>query len=102
LLAAASTQADKTKAKNLRRGVARIEDSSLGFVTDHFDVVSVRTNDESCIVVRMVVRAKTRRTIVFATRLQSGAIERFDLPPIIGDERQVKMRWPLVGLVQAQ
>jgi hypothetical protein len=102
LLAAASTQADKTKAKNLRRGVARIEDSSLGFVTDHFDVVSVRTNDESCIVVRVVVRVQTRRTIVFATRLQSRAIESFDLLAILGRERQVKMRRLLLGLVQAQ
>jgi hypothetical protein len=27
----------------------------LGFVANHFDVVPVRTNDESCIVVRVVV-----------------------------------------------
>ena len=41
----------------------------LGFVANHFDVVPVRTDDESCIVVRVVFRAQTRRTIVFATRL---------------------------------
>src|SRR2546423_9225607 len=29
----------------------------LGFVANHFDVVPVRTNDESCIVSRVVVRA---------------------------------------------
>ncbi len=44
----------------------------LGFVANHFDVVPVRTNDESCIVVRVVFRAQTRRTIVFATRLQTA------------------------------
>ena len=39
----------------------------LGFVANHFDVVPVRANDESCIVVRVVLRAQTRRAIVFAT-----------------------------------
>ena len=64
----------------------------LGFVANHFDVVPVRTNDESCVVVRVVVRAQTRRTIVFATRLQSRAIESFDLLAILGRERQVRWR----------
>ena len=79
-----------------------MEGLGLGFVANHFDVVPVRTNDESCIVVRVVVRAQTRRTIVFATRLQSRAIESFDLLAILGRERQVKMRRLLLGLVQAQ
>ena len=74
----------------------------LGLVANHFDVVPVRTNDESCVVVRVVVRAQTRRTIVFATRLHSRAIESFDLLAILGPERQVKMRRLLLGLVQAQ
>ena len=64
----------------------------LGFVANHFDLVPVRTNDESCIVVRVAVWAQTGRTIVFATRLQSRAIEGFDLLAILGRERQVKMR----------
>ena len=79
-----------------------MEGLGLGFVANHFDVVPVRTNDESCIVVRVVVRAQTRRTIVFATRLHSRAIESFDLLAILGRERQVKMRRLLLGLVQAQ
>ena len=74
----------------------------LGFVANHFDVVPGRPNDESCVVVRAVLRAQTRRTIVFATRLQSRAIESFDLLAILGRERQVKMRRLLLGLVQAQ
>src|SRR5215831_3977081 len=74
----------------------------FGFVADHFDVVPVRTNDESCVVVRVVVRAQTRRTVVFATRLQRRAIESFDLLAILGRERQVKMRRLLLGFVQAQ
>src|SRR4029078_8874132 len=74
----------------------------LGFVANHFDVVLVRTDDESCIVVRVVLRAQTRRTIVFTARLESRAIESFDLLAILGRERQVKMRRLLLGLVQAQ
>ena len=78
-----------------------MEGLGLGFVANHFDVVSVRTNHESCIVVR-VVAAQTRRTILFATRLQTRAIESFDLPAILGRERQMKMRRLLLVLVQAQ
>jgi hypothetical protein len=71
-------------------------------VANHFDVVPIRANDESCKVVRVVVRAETRRAIVFATRPQSCAMEGFDLLAIFGLERQVKMRRLLPGLVQAQ
>ena len=53
---------------------SRIEGLGLGFVADHFDVVPIRTNDESRIIVGVVARAQTRRTIVFATRFQSRAI----------------------------
>src|SRR5438094_8315636 len=79
-----------------------MEGLGLGFVANNFDVVPVRTNDESCIVVRVVVRAQTRRAIVFATRLHCRAIESFDLLAILGRERQVKTRRLLLGLVQAQ
>src|SRR6266568_3769647 len=82
--------------------VPSMEGLGLVFVAHHFDVVPVRTNDECCVVVRVVFRAQTRRTIVFATRLQSGAIESVDLLAILGRERQVKMRRLLLGLVQAQ
>ena len=77
-------------------------ESGLGCVANHFDVVPVRTYDKSCIVVCVVVRAQTRRTIVFATRFQSRAIESFDLLAIPGRERQVKMRRLLLGLELAQ
>src|SRR5204863_7542466 len=74
----------------------------LVFEANLFNVVHYRNNDECCVVVRVVFRAQTRRTIVFATRLQSGAIESVDLLAILGRERQVKMRRLLLGLVQAQ
>jgi hypothetical protein len=72
------------------------ERSALVRVADRFDVVPVRTNDECRVVVRVVVRAQTRRTIVLATRLQSRAMEGFDLLATLGLERQVKMRRPLL------
>src|SRR5215470_13383147 len=81
---------------------SRFEVSGLGLVANHFDVVSIRTNDESCIVVGVVVRAEPGRTVVSATRFQSCAIESFDLQAILGHERQVKMRRLLIALVQAQ
>src|SRR5262252_8372211 len=82
--------------------VPSMEGLGLGFVANHFDVVPVRTNDVSCVIVRVVVRAQTRRTIVFATRLDGRAIESFDLLAILRRKGQVKMRWLLLGLVQAQ
>ena len=78
-----------------------MEGLGLGLVADHFDVVPVRTNDKSRIVVRVVVRARTRRTVVFATRFQSRAIESFDLQAILGRERQVKTRRLLLGLAMS-
>ena len=79
-----------------------IRESRLGFVANRLDVVAVRTDDEGCVVVRVVVRAHTGRTIVFATRLQRGAVESVDLLASRGNEREVKMRRLLIGLVQAQ
>ena len=75
---------------------------SLGLVANRFDVVPVRTDHKSCIVVRVIARPQTGRTIVFATCLQSRMIERVDLLAILGDERQVKMCRLIFGLVQAQ
>jgi hypothetical protein len=58
--------------------VRPIEYLGFGLVANRFDVVPVRTNHKRRIVVRVVARAQTRRTIVFAARLQSPAIESFD------------------------
>jgi len=58
------------------------EGLGLGFVADGFNVVPVWANDESCIVVCVVVRAQTRRTIVFGSCRQCCTIERLDLPAI--------------------
>jgi hypothetical protein len=89
-------QAAQRCGAGLRKGLG------LVFVANDFDVVSIRTSDESCIIVRVVVRAQTRSTIVFATCLQSRPIESFDLLAIFRRERQVKMRRLLLGLIQAQ
>jgi hypothetical protein len=77
-------------------------DSGLGFVTNRFDIVPVRTNDESGIVVRVVARAEPWRTVVFGTRLKRRAIESVDLPAIPGRECHVKMRRLLLGLEKAK
>src|SRR5262245_58205006 len=97
-LGAAQRTGAQLRAARAPRGYSGRRPTLLGFVANHFDVVPVRTNDESCIVVRVVVRAETRRTIVFATRLQGRAIESFDLLAILGRERQVKTRRLLLGL----
>src|SRR5688500_3781403 len=76
--------------------------SLLGFVANHFDVVAVRTDDESRVVIRVVARAQSRRTVVLAARFHSAAIESLDLLAILGHERQVKVRRLLFGLEQAQ
>src|SRR5579862_6083194 len=64
----------------------------LGFVANHFDVVPVRTNDKSRIVVLVVVGPQTGRPIVLTPSLQRRAVESFDLMAILGGEGQVKMR----------
>jgi len=43
-------------------------------VEDRFDVVSVRVNDERCVVPGVGVRAKARRAVV-AAGFNSGAVE---------------------------
>src|SRR5689334_22197038 len=65
--------------------------SRPGLVADHFDVVPVRIDDESCVVVRVVFRAQARRTVVPGARLQSCAIEGIDLLASLGHERDMKM-----------
>ena len=79
-----------------------MKESGLGLVAHYFDVVAVRPDDESCIVVRVVLRAETRCTIVFATSLQGCAMESFDLLAIFGSERQVEMCRLLLGWADAQ
>ena len=42
---------------------------------DRLDVVSVRVNDERCVIPGVVMRAKTRRAVVAAAGFDSGAME---------------------------
>ncbi len=78
------------------------EGLGLGFMANHFDVVPVRTNDERRIIVRVVLGTETRRTIVFATRLERGSMELFHLAAVLGGERQVEMRCLLLDSTEAQ
>jgi hypothetical protein len=47
-------------------------------VEDSFDVVSVRVNDECCVIPGVVMRAKARRAVVAAAGFDSGAVEPVD------------------------
>src|SRR5690348_5138683 len=71
-------------------------------MANHFDVVSVRANDECCIVFPAVVRTQTGRAIVLGARLQRRAMESLHLLAILGHERQVEMRRLLLGWEEAQ
>ena len=92
----------KRRALELAMRVGMASGLRRRFVADHFDVVPVRTYDESRIVVRVVLRAQTRRTFVFPARLESGAIESFDLAAVLGLEGQVKMCRLLLRLEETQ
>jgi hypothetical protein len=46
-----------------------------GPVEDRFDVVPVRVNDERCVIPGVVMRANTRRAVVAAASVDSGAVE---------------------------
>lgn len=56
---------------------------SPGSVAYRFNVVPIRTNDKNCVVVCVVVRSQTRRTIVLSTRPQSWMIENFSFLAIL-------------------
>ena len=71
-------------------------------MANRFDVVSVWTDDERCVVVSAVLRTQTRRAIVIAASLQSRTIEGLDLLATLGCECQMKMRRGLGGLIQAK
>jgi len=47
----------------------------LRFVADGFDVVTVRADDEGCIVGFAVLRANPRGSIVLSACLKSGAMK---------------------------
>ena len=74
----------------------------LGRVANRFNIVPVRTDDESCVIIGMVARAQAGRAIVFATGLQGCAVEGVDLLTIFGGEGQMKMGRRLLGLIDAQ
>lgn len=83
-------------------GCVQVEASSHAFVANHFDVVTVRTDDESRVVARVVVRAQTGCTIVLAACRECRTMEILDLLPILGREREVKRRRPVIALVEAK
>ena len=45
------------------------------FVTNDFDVVAVRIEDEGAVVVRMIVRPQTRRAVIFSSGSEGGLMK---------------------------
>ena len=78
------------------------EGLGLGCMTNRFDVVPVRTNDEGCIVARMVVRTKTGRTVVLAAGLQGCVIKGPYLLSSVSNECDMKRCGLISGLEQTQ
>jgi hypothetical protein len=59
-------------------------------MTDSFNIVTVRPNDEGRIVIGVIVRPNPRRTVVFASSSQSLTIELIYLTSIVCREGDVK------------
>ena len=59
-------------------------------VANDFDVVAVRIDHEGRVVVGVVLRAQPRLAVVPAARGQRGPVERIDLRPARGLERDVE------------
>ena len=58
-------------------------------VTHRLDVVSVRIEHERAVVVRVVVRPRTRRTVVLAAGRHRGLVERVDRRAVLRGDRDV-------------
>jgi len=71
------------------RGGAR-RGSGLWPVAHGFDIVTIRTNDKGAVVVRVVLRPQTRRTVVAAARGNGVSIEVVDLTPGLCGKREVQ------------
>lgn len=66
--------------------------SGLGLVTDGLDVVTIRADDEGCVVVCVVLRAQPRWPVVLAPRGKRRAVEGLDLLPSPSSEGQMQVR----------
>src|SRR5690606_34883110 len=76
--------------------------SGLRAVAHRLDVVAVRADDEGGVVVRMIVRAQSRRAVVLAAGSDRGAVERVDLRVVPGGEGKVQRAGGRRGPVQPQ
>ena len=85
----------------MRPFVSPPEGSGFGVVANRLNVVPVRTNDESCIVGRVVLQTQARRTIVLTACRQSRAMESLNLLLILGPECQMKIGRLFLNLKQA-
>ncbi len=59
-------------------------------MTDGFDVVPVRIQNERAVIVRMVERPRARGAVVFRARGNSGGVKRVDRRAVFGIERDMR------------
>src|SRR5687767_4016517 len=71
------------------RVVAMRRSSGLGRVAHGLDVVPVGTDDESAVVVGVVVFAQSRRAVVLAARSQRCIVEPAYLLTVLGRKREM-------------
>ena len=67
--------------------------AELSRVANGFDIVTVRIKYECCIVVRMVMRAKTRRSVFSSVGRYTGSEESIDISPRSCIESEVGARF---------
>lgn len=65
--------------------------SLFGRMTDDFDVVSVGIEHERTVVVLVIVRSRTRRSVVFSTGRERRFVELVHLSTVVGAERDVNL-----------
>ena len=74
----------------------------LAFMAHRLKIVPIRTDDECCVVIGVIVGTDARCAIIFAPCLQRSAIEIINLPACLSDERNVKWHRRPRSLAQTQ
>ena len=75
--------------------------SSFDLMTHRLNVVTIRIQHERRVILTRILWANPGCAVVFATRCNRRVIERINLMPTLGNERDVQMCWLLICLVQA-
>jgi hypothetical protein len=63
------------------------------FVTDDFDVVSVRVEDEGAVIVRMIMGPEARRAVVFSSGREGGLMKCVDQRAVVNSKGDMNPRF---------